>query len=146
MSAIAERMMLRHFSEEEIILSGDEARIMLQFFFTSESIKRQLDDDESMKTVLREFAQALLVEAIDASYAMGFVEELFMSVATGFRGGAEKITKKFAKKALKHWFEHATLDDLWDEDLEIYETVRQRIEVNFVSVMRGLVNGAFSSY
>lgn len=142
--AVTEEMRLLHFAEDEIKLTDEELRVLLRFFFEARDIRR-LAEQVALVHVHRSFTQALLVEAIDASHAMGFVEDLFMSVATGFRGGPKKITQKFAKKALKEWFDNADLDSLWD-DIEIYETVRRRLAINTVSVARGLLNGTQSDY
>lgn len=143
--AIAKEMRLLHFPEDQIRLSEEEARAVLRFFFHADSIQRALED-QALQPVHREFAQALLVEAIDATHAMGFVQDLFMSVATGFRSGVRKIAQKFAKKALKRWFEHTDLNGLWG-DIEIYETVRRRVEANFATTIRELIyDPKISSY
>jgi len=39
------------------------------------------------------------------------------------------LLKKLAQKAAKHWFKHATVNDL--RDAEIYDTVRDRISAAF---------------
>ena len=87
----------------------------------------------------------MLVEAIDATYAMGFVQDLFMSVATGFRGGVKKIVQKFAKMALQRWFEHTDLDGLWG-DIEIYESVRVEVASRHRTVTEELLYGLRHSY
>ncbi|MCF6338840.1 MAG: hypothetical protein L3J84_12965 [Gammaproteobacteria bacterium] len=49
-----------------------------------------------MSDSLREFAQGLLVEAIDASYAIGYIHGLFRSVKSPVKG-ALKILKLWKK-------------------------------------------------
>lgn len=139
------RNRLKHFTEEEILLSDDEFKTVLGFFFEVSSLRHAIEQTE-LAHVHRSFSQALLVEGIDATYAMGFVEALVASLRGGRAVGAKTIIKKFAKKAAKHWFEHATLDELWDEDLEIYETVRRQIAVNHRTTAEGLFNGALDDY
>jgi len=126
---------LRKFNESELIFDEIETKIILKFFFTSS--RSQITSMTVTKRV-REFAQGLLLEAVDASYAMGFVEALFRASANP-GAGPLKVIKKFGKKAVKHWFKHATEDDLLD--VKIYEIVRQRLEVNFRTVMQMYISG-----
>ncbi len=95
---------LRQFSEKELLLDVDETRAVLSFFFAPKA-----DRISTMEVTdkVRGFAQGLLLEAIDASFAMGFVEALFRSFAKpGVKATA--AIKKLAKLAAKHWFKHAT--------------------------------------
>ncbi|MBI3561650.1 MAG: hypothetical protein HY080_08050 [Gammaproteobacteria bacterium] len=52
-----------------------------------------------MNHTMREFAQGLLVEAIDASYAMGFVEIIFRGAYFKPGKSATSFLKTFARKA-----------------------------------------------
>ena len=100
---------------------------------------------------VREFAQGLLVEAIDASYAVGFVEAIFRS-ATNPSEGAIKILKSFGKKAAKHWFKHAKVHDL--QNVKVYDFVRNELARRFRTPLRVFAStasldmqlGAFLSY
>ena len=78
------------------------------------------------------FSQALLIEGIDASTKMGYVEELFdkafMKVPVDF-SLIQDVAKGLAKRALKNWFRHATGDDL--KDPKIYEAVRRKTWLTF---------------
>ena len=78
---------------------------------------------------LREFAQALLVEAIDASYAIGYVHGLFRSVKNPVKG-ALKIMKTFGKEASQHWFKHASVHDL--QNAQIYNFVKDEVARRFI--------------
>jgi hypothetical protein len=118
---------LRHFKADEVVVDQEQAFRLLKFFWIEPGIipgSLTVDD--------RAFAQALLLEAIDRSYEMGYVElifkNFFMKVPTNFKD-IEDIVKSFAKAAAKHWFRHATGKDL--EDPKIYENVRVTIANNF---------------
>ncbi len=73
-----------------------------------------------------QFAQALLVEAIDASKKMLLVERLFRGTADP-SGSVKSVIKGFAKAAVRDWahaegwFDHADKDDVRDH--KIYESV-----------------------
>jgi len=101
---------------------------------------------------IREFAQGLLLEAVDASYALGFIHSLFGGT---FNPGvaAKKVFMKFSRKALKHWFKHTSAKDLIN--IKIYNAVRQALEVGFTSqlsmyangtAMNGIKNSGFVAY
>lgn len=117
---------LRQFKPEELLLNEDETRVVLKFIFTSTD--HPLIDSLPMSDGLREFAQGLLVEAIDASYAVGFVRALHEVTANPTRT-AREILKDFGKKAFKLWFKHATVHDL--QDVRVYEFVLHEIARRF---------------
>jgi hypothetical protein len=131
---------LRKFNQDELIFDKVETIIILQFIF------RGYVSEARLKTLnvtdhVREFAQGLLVEAVDASYAMGFIEAIFKS-SVNPSAGAKKILKKFGKKALKHWFKHASPKGLLH--VKIYEIVRKQLAVNFQTDMLMMLNGIAS--
>ncbi len=122
-------MELKHFSESEVKLDQHDAFGILRFFWLEPGV------EPSQLTVQdRAFAQALLVEAIDSSYHMSFVELLFKNfygkVPSSFESVRDMV-KSFAKEASKRWFEHATGKDL--DDPKIYESVRATLSRNFRS-------------
>lgn len=125
-------MNLQHFGESEIKLSQQDAFSILRFFWLEPGLLPQ-----QLTIQDRGFAQALLVEAIDRSYEMGFVEILFRNfygkIPTSF-SAIRDLVKSFARAAAKHWFKHATGKDL--EDPKIYESIRCKIAVNFRSVWK----------
>jgi hypothetical protein len=123
---------LKRFNRTELMLTNEQAWRVLRFFWPDTSIlPGDLTDDDCS------FAQALLVEGIDSSYHMGFVNHLFssfyMKVPTSF-SSIRDMVKGFAKVALKHWFRHATGADL--KDPKIYESVRATLARNFRSVWK----------
>jgi hypothetical protein len=119
---------LRSFAPDELVLDEEETKTVLKFFFPADSTKI---DNLTINNRVRNFAQGLLVEAIDATYAMGFVQALWESFSNPAKltKGLDKALIKFAKKASKHWFKHATETDLMN--VKIYETVRITISRNF---------------
>ena len=122
---------LRQFSSEELYLNEGDTRIVLKFIF--KPTDHELIDSLPMSDYLRGFAQGLLVEAIDASYSVGYVRALFESPANPAKG-AMSIIKKFAKKATKLWFKHASVHDL--QNVKIYDFVRDNIARSFRTRLR----------
>lgn len=117
---------LKKFSGSDIVLSNQEAWQVLVFFFggnASISPGALTDNDRS-------FAQALLLEAIDASEDMSWIEALFRS-AMKLRPDVKDILKSMAKQFVKTWFKHATKGDL--EDPTIYEAVKSSLTRNWRS-------------
>jgi hypothetical protein len=125
---------LKNFQDSELIFDEQETRQILIFFFPDD---KSTIDNATINNNIRNFAQGLLVEAVDASYAMGYIEALFKSVCR-FKGPAD-FTKTFAKKAMRHWFEHATQQDLMR--VKIYESVRSPLTRNFRSEFLMKING-----
>jgi hypothetical protein len=126
---------LRKFKEEELIFDDEETVLILKFIFKN---KHNLIDGMEINNRVREFVQGLLLEAIDASYALGFIHSVFGGV---FNPGAgfKKILTKFGRKALKQWFKHATAKDLMQ--IKIYDRVREQLEVNFSTPLTMYSNG-----
>jgi len=121
---------LKHFSKQEIVISADYARTILRFYFGLDTqIPDQLTDDDVA------FAQALLLEGIDESYAMGYVQaafEAFYGKPPASLGSVKDMIKDFVKAAAKNWFTHARGKDF--DNPKIYESIRRTIAVNFKSV------------
>ena len=120
-------MYLKHFSAAEVRLSQADAAAIFRFFWPG----RELPQTE-LTIEDRAFAQALLVEALDKTYDMGFVELIFRNfygkVPTSF-GEIRSIVKSFAMAAAKHWFRHATGKDLADP--KIYMSIQMTLANNF---------------
>ncbi len=118
---------LKSFKDDEVILTQDQAFDVLRFFWPHMNTK-----PSALTVKDRKFAQALLIEAIDSSYAMGYIESVFRSFAK-IGIGLQATIKSFAKKAIKHWFQNVTRKDIMDNP-KIYEIIRQRLDVNFRSI------------
>lgn len=99
---------LRSFTNEELIFDAEETAIILKFIFKH---KRSVVDELDINDRVREFAQGLLLEAVDSSYALGFVEALFRA-AINPGAGVKRILIKFSTRAARHWFKHASSKDL----------------------------------
>lgn len=140
---------LRQFSAEELLLNEEETRTVLKFIFKPTDY--DLIDLLPMTDYLRGFAQGLLVEAIDASHAVGYVYGLFTSVKNPVKGTL-KILKNFGKKASQNWFKHASVHDL--QNAKVYNFVLDYIAQYFREHLRLLLTqseldekpGAFFAY
>jgi hypothetical protein len=140
---------LYKFQKEELLFTEEETRAILKFMF--ESVDHAIIESLTVTDETIGFAQGLLVEAIDASYAVGYVEAIFRSTTNPAKG-ALKIIKDFGKRAIRNWFKHATVHDL--QDVKIYEFVRVEIARRFRIQLRmlastaslGKQSGAFLSY
>lgn len=122
---------LRDFSPSEIMITRDEAWAILKFFWPDTSLS--VGDINAQD---KNFAQGLLVEAIDRSYAMGYVNILFNTFYGKVAGSpidVLKLVKTFAMKAAKHWFKHIGAHGL--SKAEIYRTVQMTIAMNFKSML-----------
>ncbi|MGJ4942358.1 hypothetical protein ACQR1W_17415 [Bradyrhizobium sp. HKCCYLS1011] len=122
---------LRRFSKIEIYISKHEAWSILQLFWPGNGIPETSLTDEDIN-----FAQGLLLEAIDASYKMGYVHivyDQFYGKIPGSFTDLASIIRSFAKKAARHWFRHLGRKTL--NSAEIYAAVRQQIALNFKTVM-----------
>ncbi|MFK5915576.1 MAG: hypothetical protein QM484_14510 [Woeseiaceae bacterium] len=126
---------LRKFKKEELIFDNQETVIILKFIFKN---KHGLIDGLEINDRIREFAQGLLLEAVDASYALGFIHALFGGVFNP-GAGAKKVFMKFARKALKHWFKHASAKDLMN--IKIYDIVRRQLVRSFSSKLDMYASG-----
>ncbi|MCI0507319.1 MAG: hypothetical protein L0Z73_14580 [Gammaproteobacteria bacterium] len=128
---------LKKFNAAELIFDDNETREILKFIFKGYVGDTQTNSMRVTDTV-RGFAQGLLVEAIDSSYAIGYIEAIFMA-SVNPAAGTTKILKKFGKKAVRHWFKHATEKDLLNA--KIYEIVRKALARNFATDMLMMISG-----
>jgi len=133
---------LRHFGRDEITITADDANLILRFFFGSDVPPAEQLTQEDVA-----FAQALFLEAIDKSYAMGYVHiiyDCFYMKIPGSFDSVKDLAEDFAKKAAQHWFDHATGKDL--RKPEIYAAVRGMISANFRSVWAIRMQGGGLTY
>lgn len=111
------------------------------FFWPDEMISSRIEESLVVDDRVRSFTQALLIEAIDASYSMGFVEGIFRA-SSNPTNGALKIIKEFGKRATKHWFKSTRTSDL--QNVRIYESVRVELARSFRVVLLSHLNGVAS--
>lgn len=119
---------LRKFNSNELLFDQQETRDILVFFFPTD--RRQIGSIEITQKI-RSFSQALLIAAVDATYAMGWVEVLFKSFAHP-GSGVKKALQKLARNASRNWFENLKNSQSL-RDLKIYESVRSQLSRNFRS-------------
>ncbi|QLE86640.1 hypothetical protein FLM48_17115 [Shewanella sp. Scap07] len=126
---------LRTFTQEELTLTNEETKLVLKFIFNRMPVN--LIDNLTIK----EFTQALLVSAIDASYSIGYVESLFRATANPTTS-TQKVIQDFTKNAAKHWFKYATINDL--KNVKVYVAVcnelARRFKTKFQLLATGLSN------
>jgi len=120
---------LQHFAGSDLRLDREQARLTLKFFFPSTDIDHvNITDDD------RSFAQALLVEAIDASAQIGYVQVLFEHMhkpPTGF-DFIKDLAKDLVKFGSVTWYRHLSGKDF--SDPKIYLSVRNTIQYQWGSV------------
>lgn len=126
---------LRNFSEGELIFDEAETKDILKFFFQH---LRHRVDAATVTTELRNFAQGLLVEAVDATYALGYIEIIWRT-SYNPGNGMLKALSKIGRKGAKHWFKHATQHDLLKA--KISSRVRDQLAHSFASIFPMMLEG-----
>lgn len=122
-----EYMHLRNFSEAELMFDEQETKDILKFFFQAD---RQQIESIQITNELRNLAQGILVAAVDASYAMGWVE-FTMRWVVNPGPGMKRALQKLARRAARYWFKHLKNQPL--NEAKIYERIRDRLAGNFRS-------------
>ena len=110
---------LRNFSEAELIFDEQETKAILRFFF--QGMLNRIETLE-VTTEIRNLAQGMLVEAVDATYAMGWIELTFKWV-THPSSEMKKALQKLARQALRYWFSHLK-DNQSLLEAKIYDSIR----------------------
>lgn len=131
-----QHVFLSTFKSSELLFDEEETKEILKFFFTTD---HNFIDALTIDDRIRNFAQGILIEAIDASYAIGYVKIIFDLFYLQPPKPIRKILAKLAKKASVHWFKHTRATDL--HNVKIYEMVRSKIEQGFRSHFFNLANG-----
>jgi hypothetical protein len=123
------------FKSEELIFDEDETKEVLKFFYPNHGA---FIEQAVINCDVRGFAQALMVEAVDASFALGYVkivyDVFYMKPPTKFG----KALTKFGRKAAPHWFKHVTTTELINA--KIYDAVGVIIARNFRSAFEDIVS------
>ena len=65
----------RTFKQSELIFNEEETKEILKFFFKND---HAFIDGLTIHDRIRSFAQAILIEAVDASFAIGFVKIIYI--------------------------------------------------------------------
>lgn len=126
------------FSADELIFDETETKAILKFFFRND---HKYIDDIAIDDKIIGFAQTISIEAVDASYAIGYVKIIYNVFYMRPPTKVSMALKKFGKKAATHWFKHARATDL--TQIKIYESVRSTINRNFrkhfIMISEGIV-------
>jgi len=146
---MADFRQLHQFQPDQLLYNEEETIVILKFIF--EPADHTLIDSLPISDYLRGFSQSLLVEAIDASYSVGYVEGTFRSAANPTKA-AFAVIKTFARKSSIHWFKHASVHDL--QNIKVYDFVRKYIAQKFRHQLRDFIAstklnerlGAFLAY
>ena len=124
---------LRRPYPQHIVLSPADAHRVLTFFFGKGNVnlpvaRLYLEDIE--------FAQALLIEGVEATAKLNFVVDIVELFYKKGLGNIKPLIKDLVKIARKHgyeeWFRFADEDDL--KNPKIAKTVRNSIRGNFKSL------------
>ncbi|MES2590339.1 MAG: hypothetical protein V4608_00555 [Bacteroidota bacterium] len=122
------------FSSSELVISRDEAIEILKYFFGNFKLNSgDLTDDDIA------FAQALLVEAIDLSNGMMIAEAVFRSKAN-FSGTIKRLATTVAKQSTRLWWKNEQKKA--NQEIVIYDSIRNTIAMNFKSIWTMRVQGA----
>ena len=120
---------LQRFGKEELVFDQQTAFRVLSWFF-GESQLRENDITENDIA----FAQALVVEAVDGSNAMGIVEGLMRSflyrVPTSFSSIRNGVLS-LVRRSSSIWWRNKNVKNL--KDVVIYDSVRNTLVRNFRS-------------
>lgn len=110
-------------------ISKAEGHTVLSWLFSVSIKSKDLTDADVC------FAEALLVELLNSSFAMGFIEAIFRASA-GIPSGPKKVIVSFLKGAGKNLLTYKDKDDLSKmiEDPKIYKSVKDKLSVNYRSV------------
>jgi hypothetical protein len=119
-------MELRKFSGPEIVLNQQQAWQVLVFFFggNAGAVPGWLTDND------RSFAQALLVEAVDASYQISWIQTLMTSALTP-NPSITGILAHLALKAGRDWLQSRNPANF--KDAKIYKMVKDQLTLNWRS-------------
>jgi hypothetical protein len=119
-------MSLRKFEASEIVLTHQEAWQVLVFFFGGNAgiVPGWLNDND------RSFAQALLIEAVDASKRVGWIKSLWTSTVNP-GASIQGILAKLAMKAARDWLKSCEPTDL--KRAEIHLMVKNQLTLNWKS-------------
>ncbi len=102
-------MHLQKFDDHELKFNEEETKEILLFIFTD--TESSLIDNIVIDNKVRGFAQALLIEAIDTSFKIGFIQSVWESTVNPTLP-IKKVIQKVAKGFASHYFKHATKNDL----------------------------------
>ncbi|MEH6533654.1 MAG: hypothetical protein V7735_20230 [Photobacterium frigidiphilum] len=128
-------MQLKKFKPSELHFNETETRDILIFFFPSSQLTIK---ETPIDNKLRELAQGLLLEAIDASYKVGLIQGLWEATVNP-REQLRKVILKLVRKTASHMFHHAKAKDL--RKIKVYDFVVKALNLKFKSMLELHLNG-----
>jgi len=125
-------------TDADLVFDEAETRAILKFFWPH--LGGRIDTAD-VGNNLRRFAQTILIVAVDATYALGFVESLVNAVRGPARsaGALVSLGRKLAFGAGRNWFKHASRSDL--KHPKVAQSVRLSVARNFLFQMQGHLQG-----
>lgn len=123
------------FADHELLFDETETRQILKFFWphATSGIMRM-----HITVGAKRLAQEALIVAIDASFAMGFIEQTVRTLANPGKS-VRSLAQKLAQRYVQHWWKHATPGDL--QKARIYETIRRDISWQMRTAFDACLNG-----
>ncbi|MGR5150207.1 hypothetical protein ACQKP8_27130, partial [Photobacterium alginatilyticum] len=118
----------------ELKFTEDETKTILKFIFKNTS--QELIDTLEIDNEIRSFAQALLLEAIDASYKIGFAQIIWESTLNPTTP-TKKVITKMAKEFAIHYFKHATKSDL--RKVKVYAFVVNKLNLMYTHKLNDFI-------
>lgn len=115
----------------DAVLTADEAREVIEFFWPTKT----LDALGPLRVDDRLFAQALLVEAIEASLAMSWVEKLFKTFYLKLPRSGRRVFRKVVQWALYTARSRRPPKEIRFEEVGVYSNVRATLARNFRSTL-----------
>ncbi|MGF1770713.1 hypothetical protein L4C42_00185 [Vibrio wakamikoensis] len=128
-------MRLKTFKEHELLFTEQETKEILALFFPS--LKNDINE-LVVTDFYRGFAQSLLLEAIDATYNIGFLLAIYESTINPTLP-LRKIIEKLITNLAPHFYRYATQKDL--RKVKIYEFVIRTLESRFKSYFSMCLDG-----
>jgi hypothetical protein len=125
------------FADSDLVYNEDECKQIFKFFYPDLSKKI---DELKIDNIGKQYAQTLMVAAIDGSYYMAYIHATFNVYAgilqSGKNPGVWGLAKKLAKELSKTYWKHAGI-----KAGDIYDSVRNTIAYSMGSRVRPYVNG-----
>ncbi len=129
------------FKPSELIFDEEETKEILKFFFIKD---HAFIDGLIIHDRIRNFAQGILVEAVEASFAIGFVEIVYDTFCLKPpTPNVKKVFSKFGKNAARHWFKHVSVTDL--TEIKVYDFVKNMISIKLRSQMLAVASDIVQS-
>jgi hypothetical protein len=118
-------MALRHFASDELVLSPEQTKEVLSMFWPNQ---RNAIGTLSITDADRSFAQALLVESVNANRSIGVVEGLFRTFYRPNPSALSAIMAVVAVARRRNWLSDNSINP---NTFKLYDAVRVTLARNF---------------